>query len=354
MSAKRHCNFLVVGQGLAGSLLAWCLEQRGKQVLLLDEGHRHAASLAAGGLINPLAGMRFSRPARIDDWLASAIELYEVLRRALGRRYFHPMPMVRLFRSTDQLRFWRRRADDPQSAHLLGERFAAQSSGQPVTAPLGGFHQKQTGYVDVATLITDLKEHFLRQGAYREAHIDCTQIEPRGTCVVWRDLQAERLIFCEGYRGMYNPWFDWLPFQTDRGEILTFASEDSLPDRIANGAHWLVPLSDGQYRFGATHDRSGIGLHTTPKGRRELLDGLSGLLTRSPTIEITQQRAGVRPGSRDRQPFLGRHPNQPRLAIFNGFGARGCLTVPWYAQQLVANLERDQPLPPESDIRRHT
>ena len=353
MSARRHWDFLIVGQGLAGSLLAWCLEQQGKQVLLLDDRHRHAASLAAAGLINPLAGMRFSRPARIDDWLASAFELYAFLGRALGRRYFHPVPMVRLFRSADQIRFWQRRAADPRSANLLGERFAAHSSGQPVTAPLGGFHQKQTGYVDVAALITDLKKHFLCQGAYREAHIDWAQIKPRGTCVVWRDQRAERLIFCEGYRGMYNPWFDWLPFQTDRGETLTFASEDSLPDRIANGAHWLVPLWDGQYRIGATHDRSDIRLHATRQGRHELVDGLSGLLRCSPTIEITQQRAGVRPGSRDRQPFLGRHPNEPCLAIFNGFGAKGCLTIPWYAQQLAANLDRDQPLPAEADIRRH-
>lgn len=353
MSAGRHWDSIIVGQGLAGSLLAWCLEQAGQRVLLLDDGHRHAASLAAGGLINPLAGMRFSRPARIDNWLTDASALYEDLNRSLGRRYFHPIPMVRLFRSTAQIRFWQRQADDPRSAHLLGERFTAQSIGQPFTAPLGGFHQERTGYVDVATLINDLRDHFVRQGAYRQVRIDYGQIEGHGDDVVWHNLRAKQLIFCEGYRGMRNPWFDWLPFQTDRGEILTFASPDRLPDRIANGIHWLVPLIDGQYRIGATHDRSDLGMRTTRKGRDELVGALSSMLQRMPAIEITQHRVGVRPGSIDRQPFLGRHPNEPCLAIFNGFGARGCLTVPWYAQQLVAHLEHGQKLPAEADIRRH-
>lgn len=352
MTAQRQCDYLIVGQGLAGSLLAWCLEQQGKRIVLLDDGHRQAASLAAAGLINPLAGMRFSRPARIEDWLANATETYAVLGRTLGRRYLHRLPMKRLFRSTDQIRFWQRRADDPLSAHLLGARFAAQSSGQPITAPLGGFHQEQTGYVDVTALINDLRDHFVRQGAYRETRIDYCQIERRGNCVAWRDLLAKRLIFCEGYRGMDNPWFDWLPFRTDRGEILTFAAEHKLVDFIANGAYWLIPLVDGQYRIGATHNRADIEVQPTRNGRRELLDGLFRMLSYSPTIEITQHRAGVRPGSLDRGPFLGPHPNEPSLAIFNGFGAKGSLTIPWYAQRFVAHLEQDRSLPPESDIRR--
>jgi len=82
MSVRCTLDYLIVGQGLAGSVLAWCLAQQGRRVLLLDDGHRHAASRAAAGLINPLAGMRFSRPARIEAWLASATELYAALSRA--------------------------------------------------------------------------------------------------------------------------------------------------------------------------------------------------------------------------------------------------------------------------------
>ena len=38
---------LIIGQGLAGSLLAWTLLRRGDRVALIDDGHRSSASLAA-------------------------------------------------------------------------------------------------------------------------------------------------------------------------------------------------------------------------------------------------------------------------------------------------------------------
>jgi len=51
-------DFLIVGQGLAGSLMAWELMQRGKTVLIVDNGLENASRVAAG-LINPVTGMRF-------------------------------------------------------------------------------------------------------------------------------------------------------------------------------------------------------------------------------------------------------------------------------------------------------
>lgn len=353
MATPYDWDYLIVGQGLAGSLLAWILRRRGCRVLVLDDGHRSAASVAAAGLVNPLAGLRFTRPARVTDWLAAAQVLYREISSRFGQNHFHPLPMVRLFRSPEQVRFWERRASEPDAAALLGECFPAAASGQPLSAPFGGFHQHATGYLDIPRLLADLRGDLERCDAYRRIEVDLAGIELRTDGVHWQGLRARTLVFCEGHRGQANPWFGWLPFQPDRGEMLTFSSDEPMPDRIVNGAYWLIPLVDGRYRVGATHDHHGIALGVTRGGRTQVLAGLAALLGRAPRLSVEAQHAGVRPGTLDRAPFLGRHPSAPALALFNGFGAKGSLTVPWYAARFAAHLETGAPLPPEADIARH-
>jgi len=57
-------DFLIVGQGLAGSLLAWELIQRGCSVLVVDKGEENASQVAAG-LINPVTGIRFVKSGSV-------------------------------------------------------------------------------------------------------------------------------------------------------------------------------------------------------------------------------------------------------------------------------------------------
>ena len=108
-------DYLILGQGLAGSLLAWHLLQAGKRVLVIDDGLRSSSSKVAAGLINPLAGMRFNCAPRTAEWLASAHAFYDQLGKHFGRHYFHPIDMQRLFRSPEQRRFYQRQQERAQS-----------------------------------------------------------------------------------------------------------------------------------------------------------------------------------------------------------------------------------------------
>jgi hypothetical protein len=45
----------------------------------------------------------------------------------------------------------------------------------------------------------------------------------------WQDISAKKIIFCEGYHAIHNPWFNYLPFQLAKGEILTLTAKQILP-----------------------------------------------------------------------------------------------------------------------------
>jgi len=357
VSDRRVYDYLVIGQGLAGSLLAWHLIHRDQRVLVLDDGHRTASSKVAAGLINPLAGMRFNHSPFVHEWLDTVKRLYGGLEAAAGQRFLHWQPMVRLFRSPEQVRFFERRAADPQDGDLLDERFGPEESGEPVHAPHGGFVQQRTGHLDLPALLRFLAGWLEERQALRRHRVefDAIGLEKESVCI--GDLAGRHLVFCDGYRSMHNPWFGYLPFAPDKGEFLVLEAvggpvHGPLPRRIVNGAHWLLPHADGRYRFGSTHDHRHLDQVPTAEGRKKLEKGMQELLHHPEALRLRDHQAGVRPATSDRQPFLGTHPAQPRLHIFNGFGAHGSISIPWYSERMAGWLLAGETLPENADIRR--
>ncbi len=343
---------LIVGQGLAGSELAWHLIRAGQRVCVIDDGHRSSSSRVAAGLINPLAGMRFNRRPEVGDWLSKAEHWYAALTEQFGAQFLHPLPMLRLFRSSDQQRFYARRREDTDSRDLLGNAFDAEHCPEAITTPHGGFVQTKTGYVDLPLLLATLRNWLRAQDALDTEAIDPTAIRPNKAGVTLGERRARQLVFCDGAAMRDNPWFDWLPLTPDKGEILDLHTREWRPAHIINGAHWLVPQHDGRLRLGATHDHERIDQQPTAHGRDRLLAAYHALRPDAPPPEVVGHQAGVRPGTADRYPLLGRHPEQKALWVCNGFGARGALSIPWYAGRLAAHLQTGQALPGEADIRR--
>ena len=356
MASASHYDYLIVGQGLAGSLLAWRLLQQEKRVLVVDDGHATASSMVAAGLINPLAGMRFNHSPFVHEWLAAVEQTYGELAGMAGEPFLQWLDMVRLFRSSEQVRFYERQRARTETADLLGRRLDAEDFPQPVHAPWGGFEQKRTGWVRLPRLLAFMARWLEGKGALRRERLNHDDLVLRDDGIAWKDATARHLVFCDGYRSMHNPWFDWLPFAPDQGEILTLKRNANLPlpDRIINGATWLLPVDEGRFRLGATHYHDRQDNRATEEGKQKLLAGMETLLLHPNALELEKNEAGVRPATADRQPFIGSHPEFQQLHMFNGFGAHGSLTIPWYARRMVEWLSEGKELPKNANIQRYS
>jgi glycine/D-amino acid oxidase-like deaminating enzyme len=245
---------LIIGQGLAGSLLARTLWRRGWDLAVVDDGHGSSSSRVAAGLINPVTGQRLAKTPGVDWLLPAAEALYDRLETQLASGpLLHRMPMLRVFRSPLEVEAWDRRRADPGYRDYLGERLPPGDAGPGVIDPLGSGLQRRTGYLDTAALIDHLAEWLAREGRLHRLDLQPFDIRPRDGYVECGGLLAARAIFCEGHRAMDSPWFGWLPFQPARGDILTLEADVPLPGRILNAGRWLVPLGRGRFRFGATY-----------------------------------------------------------------------------------------------------
>lgn len=344
---------LIIGQGLAGSLLAWELKARGWNILVLDDAAPNAASRVAAGLINPVTGPRLVKTPLADKLLPALAASLHDLEGHFGTHFLHRMPLLRRFDSERMHGRWQRRVRDPAYRDYIDHRPRKPEDLAPCDAPLGGFEQGQTGRLDTAALVDQLRDWLSAESALRDASIAYRDIQVGPRDVRWRDLTADRLIFCEGYRLTANPWFDWLPLQPAKGEILTLEAREELQPRILIAGRWLVPIGEHRFRFGATYGWEQLDEVPTRAGREELLTDLAAdFPTLAQDAALREHLAGVRPGTRDRHPFMGMHPQIPTLGVFNGFGSKGSLAIPWYARRFADFLTADAPLPAEADIRR--
>lgn len=344
-------DYLIAGFGLAGAMLAWRLMQAGTKVMVVDPGVPSASKTAAG-LINPVTGKRLVKQANAEQFLAAATGLYAELADQFGKQLFHPMPMLRAFRNDDEIDSWEKRLHNPAYNDFLGERLDSSDFPAPFIAPLGGFIQKQTGYLDTNGLMDGIRAQLMEQGAFMQDELHYANLEIGEDGIRWKDIHARRIIFCEGYRMMNNPWFGYLPLQLAKGEILTLKTAQKLPSFILNAGKWIIPLDQHSYRTGANYEWQHLDETPTP-GVGEALEQAADELT-SPSLagKPVTHLAGVRPGTLDKQPFIGSHPDHPALFIFNGFGSKGSMLIPWYSEQTANHLLHDAPLPPEADIGR--
>jgi len=58
---------------------------------------------------------------------------------------------------------------------------------------------------------------------------------------------------------------------------------------------------------------------------------------------MVQHQTGIRPTTINRKPLIGAHPGESNLYCFNGFGSKGCLSIPYFAKQFSQHFSQGLP-----------
>ncbi|QDT96623.1 NAD(P)/FAD-dependent oxidoreductase [Gimesia aquarii] len=349
MSAEKQVDYIIVGQGLAGTALAWTLTARGYDVLIVDRCEQTTSSHIAAGLITPITGLRLVVTWRLDEFLPFATEFYRSVEQKTDSSFFELKPMLRLFASEQEQEQYRQRSET-HFPHLVSipEPLATESMFE---ISRGGFEMRQGGQLDVPTYLNVSRLFFTQQDRFLEADIDPLQdldfASNRISLPQW-NVTARKVIFCEGIHSQQNPWFKSVPFEGAKGEILTLKIPGLTERRVVHRGIWLAHWKEDLYRAGSTYDREHLNCIPTNSGRAEICSRLSEFLKLP--IEVIDHRAAVRPIIHGRLPVMGLHPVQPHIGFFNGFASKGSLQSPWMADHFVNVLEGKIPLEKQLDF----
>jgi glycine oxidase len=331
----------IIGQGLAGTVLALRLITDGYRVHVHDDGHTTSSSMVAAGMWNPLSFVNLKVAARAPEMLACMSEVYPELESLLGISCYHPMPLVRIFPDAGSANVWEERAESPALRPFLD-----LDDNRDIThcfhAPHGFGTVRGTGWLDLPLLLEKAKEFIITQAQYTVHSVTRDEIAQ------WLD-KGEWVLQCTGWRLPGNDFGDDLPLMPNKGQVYTLKIEGLDETYMTKFGRFTIPLGDSRFRVGSTYEHRPSDAAPSQAGE-EILNDAEMVIRKS--FQILDHKAGFRPTTADRIPIIGFHPKHQRLGIFTGFGSRGVIAVPYYVQQLTDHWIHGKEIPFEIDWKR--
>ncbi|MEM9235484.1 MAG: FAD-dependent oxidoreductase [Verrucomicrobiota bacterium] len=315
-SVSREKLFEIVGQGLAGCCLSWQLGWKHKGFRAFDDGLPWASSRVAGGLVNPVTGRNFEPSWRIAEFLPESIRFFERVEAELGRKFWHPLPVLRLVGEKD----WSKVA-----SKLEQEKVAiwVDRVDESLDDWRAGVWLQGGGRLDVKGFCDATAERFRGQDPDGE-------VGESVNCGGATDLIAGKL-------GEHR---------CAKGEILTIRWSGKGDRIVVGGGGWLVPLGGGLFKAGSTYEWDQLDGGPTLAGRIRVEEMLERLGVQD--FEVVAHEAGVRPIVRRSKPLIGRTPAGE--VVFNGLGSKGSLYAPGAARRLAEWLTEGKEIDETLDV----
>ena len=341
-------DYLIVGQGIAGTCLSWELEKRGKEYLVIDSPDPNAASRIAAGVINPITGRRLVKTWMADELLPYAEITFQTFGEQLGIEAIRKTQIIDFFPTLQmKLAFEERMNEEPtylQAMHnpaQLAEIFNYQF-GAGIVSPC---YQ-----VNLKSLLLTWRHHLTKTNRLRETVFDYAKLIAGDEEMRFEDIKAACVIFCDGASSYHNPYFPNLPFAANKGEAITFRCEGLPADMIYKKGMTIVPLEEDVFWIGSSYDWEFTDVQPSEIYRRKVDTILRDWLKLP--YQVLDHRASLRPATLERRPFVGLHPDNKRLGIFNGMGTKGCSLAPYFASQFAEKLSSGGTIEPAADVAR--
>lgn len=345
----RQQRVVIVGGGVIGLLTAFNLAADVEQVVLLDRsGVGQESSWAGGGIVSPLYPWRYN---------------CGVTALAHWSQDFYPLLAERLFASTGvdpevhttglywldlddeaQALEWARREGRP----LATADISAVGDAVPV---LGGGYSRAIYMADVANvrnprLVKSLKAAlqampnvtiheqcevlgFIHEGE-KIAGVNTTQGEIRGDEVVLSaGAWSGELLSGLGIE---------LPVEPVKGQMILYkCASDFLSCMVLAKGRYAIPRRDGHILIGSTLEHEGFDKTPTQTALESLKASAVELIPALADAEVVGHWAGLRPGSPEGIPYIGRVPGFGGLWLNCGHYRNGLVLAP-ASCQLFADL----------------
>ena len=333
-------DFLILGQGLLGSLLALELQALGASVAIAEFAPRRCRSLVSAGMMDPISGQRFALSWRYEKTTADALSVYQNLSSLIGHPLITPRTIYRLFRDTIDSDTFHKKNTSGILAPYITTLFN-DSPHPDVAAPYGGVSIQGGYHIDVGQLIHSLRQHF----------IESNQLLLNPDPSFLENLPVKATIHCTGAYAHLSHHFSWLPFRNSRGETIIFDAPDFHTDAILNNGNWISPMKSGGYRAGATYAWDDLFHPPTETGYKAILAHIQSIIPGIKT-QVTRTESGTRSIMPDSRPVIGQHPIHSAHWVASGLGSKGTQIAPFIASQLSKSIINNTPIDDEISINR--
>ena len=338
-------DFIIVGQGLAGSILALQLINEGKSFIIIDN-QSSSCSLIAAGIVNPITGRKYVKSWNYDKLSDYALGFYNKWQIKFDDEFYIPLKIGKVISSVkDKNDFFLKIEDNHFNKNLIKPLPNHIKYNKNDIYILNGFR------LNTLKFINNCKDYFTRVNTFLSDEFKYENILINDKNVVYKNIKSRHIVFCEGYKVKNNPFFNYLPMRPTKGELIELKTINHDINFCIQKNQFLLPTGKNSFKLGSNYDRDNINEIPTEKTKDNLLD----FFHNTTTIDylINDHRAGIRPSTIDRRPFIGAHPIHKNLWIFNGFGSKGVSLCPYYSSQLTSHIFKNESLCDDINIIRY-
>ena len=204
-------DFLLIGQGLAGTALSFRFLEENKKFLLLDMPNENTSSRVAAGLYNPVTGKKMVRTWMADMLFPEIEPFYERIEKLLNKDFLVKKNIYRPFLSIEEQNEWMGHSGDPLLQPYF-EKIHTQKLYNEVNNPYGGILLKNSGYLDIHTLLDAYAAYLLDKGLLLQERFEEELLEFTDEGIVYKNIRAKGIVYCNGLAAMKSRFFSDLPF----------------------------------------------------------------------------------------------------------------------------------------------
>jgi glycine oxidase len=360
MSAREHCDAVVVGGGIIGLSVAWEAASAGLDVVVVDPAPGRGSTWAAAGMLAPVAEAHFGEKALADlnvaavrAWPGFAARLeaasdQAVHFRADGTLLVAGDPSDRA--ATDRVLAFH------QAIGLAAARLGARAcrEAEPLLAPgiSGGVDLPDDHQVDnratVAALVTACRSTGVALVSDEVARVEVVAGRVGGVTLAGGGrIAAGSVVVAAGSRSCDLgglPEGVRPPVRPIRGVTVRLQAAAGVPRlrrtvrALVHGRTcYLVPRDDGGLVVGATMEERGSDLSVPLGGLVDLLDDARRVVPALDEYTVVETTSGLRPGSPDNGPLVGTTA-VGGLVIATGHFRNGVLLAPLTAAEVAGLL----------------
>ncbi len=345
-------KILIIGQGLAGSVLAHQLffTHQIKDFTIVDNGHYNATKVSSG-IMNPVTGRRIVKTWQCETLFPLAVDFYNKIGTELNANFIEEKEIIRFFESTKEYndftiksaekayKKYIKEEQNPKEAQLIDNNFGA--------GKIAGAY-----VINTSLFLEKSKQFFIENNNFIENNFSFNEnFKVSENEIIWNNEKYDKVIFAEGYKAVENPYFGYLPFRPAKGEVYIAKIEQLPQERMIKKGIFFMPLGNHTFWVGSTYVNNDLSLEASEKGisiLNEKIEKAIGNLA----FSIERIDIGIRPATKDRRPFLGVHSKHKNVFIFNGFGTKGVSLSPWASEQFCDFLLNNETLNEEIDVKR--